>query len=826
MAVECLPCKVHEKTHLLFSEEVVKSFDALVFDFELNFLDDDVLKKVEDFVSVYDEKDLTNYFRKLDFTGLADFEKHPCDWYRCENCELCVRTTFFLNVAFALLYAAFDKAVIEKLPEKKRKRIEKILLGLLNFVPRNSPWAEAVCNFLMPEANRFVDDPEREVEDLDAARERLRVWLVLFPSFVEKAIERVNGAGIYLQYLDERFRDLVTDERVLGVIDEIVERLEDRYDEEPIDPYLDPEVEENPFVTYGFKSDERLYERLEKLRPEVQKMIYLHYFTDSNFTFRIFPKREDPLECGLRSWKEHMRSFNESVKKYARNFSEKDGRGQFYEYNFKKWLYKKVTKEDKDKRPAELYRKWEKIEEKGGTTLEKFQVAYDFFYYFRSLESVYDRVNSSFICFFCRDAGRDVGIDESLVKELMELYDKDESLGTLRVQKKVAIPERYKRYYGKVDDYFYRYLRLYGDYDVPTLSYETRSLVLRFFEKILKSYVDRLVNEESHLIKNWNEFGEKVAKLERDLKRAKKEAWLFAKYEFFLSKLGFLFGFCFPGEKRRYGYRNFSRENGSCGLEYVSTCLSEFGINFMKRLDEVEAIKEVSDEEVCISPLEGEEKKKFEIWKNAYQFWIHLTNEERLAPWYGVLNVKDAIDSNLLGLYPFLTEGISSQKKLGMDLSEIAQYLREILELKNPENEELLKKMRCRALEALGVGEESYEEIFREEEEYEEEYEEDYEESYEEEEEEYEEEHEEEELGLDFEERKEEVTEKRELVESSNVSNSSPIDFVLREEEDVTSYEKKSKKAGFLNKVSEALENVFNLGKILGKNKGGKNRGD
>lgn len=289
--VQCAGCKINEKGHEIFDERAVMAFETVVFDNDV--LADRVLRGIENFLSAYDEKDIEQYMRDLDPYGLADFEKHPFDYYRYENCELCRRTVFFMMLSFALMERAVARFRNKTLTMEQRDRVENVLLGLLDFVPRSSFWAEAYCNFIMAEANRFIENIEEKL-DVESEREWARDCIFLFPNVVAKAIERVNGAGVYLQYLKD-FMNYCEDESVRSVIREMLDFFNDRYDEMPVDPYETPELEKNPYFMYGVKLErDEFLDSLKKVDQKIQKMI-LQDFGYGNSTAEEIEK--DHFDC-------------------------------------------------------------------------------------------------------------------------------------------------------------------------------------------------------------------------------------------------------------------------------------------------------------------------------------------------------------------------------------------------------------------------------------------------------------------------------------------------------------------------------------------------
>lgn len=649
----CASCRIHESAHRLFTEKQLISFEKIVFGKTL--LEEENLRKLESFVNAYDKKDIEKYMRELDAYGLADFEKHPFDWYRYENCELCKRSYFFMMISFNLLCGAINTFKSGKLTEKQAERIEKILLKLLDFIPWNSPWIESYCNFLLTEASRFIDVDDEQNLDLENKREWLKDCILIFPNVVAKAIAKVNGAGIYLQYLDD-LMEYYKDERVHIIINSIIDLLKDRYNEMPIDTYECPELEKNPYFMYNLKLKKGEFrEGLKKLDSRVQKMI-LQDFKYNNSTISTIEDIEK-IEDGLD--KRQYRLYNSLHKKN---------------------LYKKMCGDDNGSQRKDafyFYRKWKESD----TAYEKFLAMADFFHYFTSFTTLPDRYLLDRAYFLCEKALSELGVrSEAFDDFYYRFLNKEICRGYSRKIQKVAFPDDYKYHYYIVQEY-YDALREYVD-GVPVPSAKSLLVLINVFEVLFNTYIDYIKKYEKNLIRNWRKFEEIVDQVKRNIDHAKKTACMLNKFRWFEAKLGFVFFMCFPGRKikgKRPDYSDiiYKCNRGVCGVELLSVCLERF---YDKHLDKR------SKEYVDVENMSCEE---IENWLDQYQFCQFL--EDQIGTWYLLENIKKAEASNFFELMPFFAEG-TSKKLFGVDLDEIAEKIRKILESKNEDMKVKLEK--------------------------------------------------------------------------------------------------------------------------------------
>lgn len=578
--VSCLPCQIHKKSHIFFSPKALAGFDVAVFDGKLYYFDEDVLRHIENFLSAYDDEDIEEYHKQLEL-------------HNCENCELCKRSYFFTSMIVLLTLGVVEKYRTGELQEEERKRVENIVLRLMDFIPSNSVFSEALCNALMPEANRFLEDPEEEL-NVENERSYLRKFLILFPDVICKAISKTSNPDDYIQYLDD---------------------LADCYDDEDV--------------------RETIYEILDNLND-------------------LRGKNESPVE-----------------------------EQEQYDISNKRKFYEKV---DKKQRVSDLYyNKWEKFQEKGASYYAKFKLAVDFFYNFKSfakpiddsISYVYTFLEGSFlrekdhIHWFCKGAIQDLGIDDEVWQRLSFYAGKDYERSRLRNVGEMAIPEAYKHYYYELSRYFSFYKRHIKG--IESFSFESRLAIISVFTEVFAKYIEKICKQEAHLIEDPEEFESKfIDKLFDDLKKARKEAWLHAKYRWFESKLGLPFYFCFP---RKVELTNDGKfwdvvDEGSCGLEYLSTCLSRFFEDYKKNEDELLEMMETDND-------------KWREFLDRLPF--HEYFKDRIGPWYSLRRIRIAEMTNFFEIIPFLAEGTWDAERRGWD--EIAEMIREILESEESDEE-------------------------------------------------------------------------------------------------------------------------------------------
>lgn len=583
--VSCLPCQIHKKSHIFFSPKALAGFDIAIFDGKLYYLDEDTLHHIELFLSAYDDEDIEEYHKQLELHG-------------CENCELCKRSYFFINIIVLLTAGIVEKYRTGELREEERERVERIVLRLMDFIPSSSVFSEALCNALMPEANRFLEDPEGL--NVENERSYLRKFLILFPDVARKAISKVSNADNYIQYLDD---------------------LADCYDDEDV--------------------RETIYEILDNLND-------------------LRGKNESPVE-----------------------------EREQYDISNKRKFYEKV---DKKQKVSDLYyNKWEKFQEKGASYYAKFKLAVDFFYNFKSFAKpiddsigyIYIFLKGSFlrekdrIHWFCKGAIQDLGIDDEIWQRLSFYAGKDYERSRLRNVGEMAIPEAYKHYYYELSRYFSFYKRHIEG--IESFSFESRLAIISVFTEVFAKYIEKICKQEAHLIKDTEEFESKfIDKLFDDLKKARKEAWLHAKYRWFESKLGLPFYFCFPRKIELTSDGKFWDvvDEGSCGLEYLSTCLSRFFEDYKKNENELLEMMETDNDR----------------WREFLdRLPFHEYFKDQIGPWYSLRRIRIAEMTNFFEIIPFLAEGTWIAEHRGWD--EIAEMIREILE--SEESDEELEK-RCR----------------------------------------------------------------------------------------------------------------------------------
>lgn len=651
--VSRLPCRIHEKAHEIFSPRVLSGFDTVVFDGGLYSLNDDQLCCIEFFLSAYNDKDIEEYHRQLELHG-------------CENCELCKRSYFFISMIVLLTLGAIEKYRKGELQEEERERVERIVLRLMDFIPSNSIFSEALCNALMFEANRFIEDPEEEL-NIENERSYLRKFLILFPETTCKAISKASNAIDYIQYLDD---------------------LTDYYDDEDV--------------------REAIYEILDSLKD-------------------LQGKNESPVE-----------------------------EQEQYDISSKRKFYEKTHKKQ---RMQNLYKRWEKFQEKGASYYAKFKLAVEFFYNFKSLAKPIDDSAVRYIYWFCEEAGRELGIDDEVLQRLSFWVERDCENSKLRAMKEMAIPESYKHYYYELKDYFYFYKKHVEGID--SFSFESRIAVINAFSEILAKYLKLIAKHEEHLIRGSEEFAELVNKVVEDVEKAKKEAWLHAKYRWFESKLGLPFYYCFPRKVELTSDGKFWDvvDEGSCGLEYLSTCLSRFFEDYKKNEDELLEMMEIDNDR----------------WREFLdKLPFHEYFKDQIGPWYSMKRIRIAEMTNFFEIIPFLAEGTWIAEHRGWD--EIAEMIREILESEESD-EELEKRYRDKYIGITGIfGRDGRMQD------------------------------EEEEINEDQEREGEEESVQNDDVQNTTVQKTDLIDFVLEDE-------KKQRRRGILDRlketVSESVKNLF-----------------
>lgn len=654
--VSCLPCQIHKKSHVFFSPKALAGFDIAIFDGKLYYLDEDTLHHIELFLSAYDDEDIEEYHKQLELHG-------------CENCELCKRSYFFINIIVLLTAGIVEKYRTGELREEERERVERIVLRLMDFIPSSSVFSEALCNALMPEANRFLEDPEGL--NVENERSYLRKFLILFPDVICKAISKTSNPDDYIQYLDD---------------------LADCYDDEDV--------------------RETIYEILDNLND-------------------LRGKNESPAE--------EREQYNVSNKR------------KFYEKAYK------------EQRVFDLYHnKWEKFQEKGASYYAKFKLAVEFFYNFKSLAKPIDDSAVRYVYWFCEEAGRELGIDDEVLQRLSFWVERDRERSRLRSIGEMAIPEAYKHYYYELSRYFSFYKRHIEG--IESFSFESRLAIISVFTEVFAKYIEKICKQETHLIKDPEEFESKfIDKLFDDLKKARKEAWLHAKYRWFESKLGLPFYYCFPRKVELTSDGKFWDviDEGSCGLEYLSTCLSRFFEDYKKNEDELLEMMETDNDR----------------WREFLdKLPFHEYFKDQIGPWYSMKRIRIAEMTNFFEIIPFLAEGTWIAERRGWD--EIAEMIREILESEESD-EELEKKYKGQYIGISGIFGKNGKR------------------------------HEEEDIGEDQECEGEELC-KEENVQNDDVQNKTIqetdlIDFTLEDE-------KKQKKKSILDRIKETVsESVKNL---------------